>query len=284
MKFDIKEDLILLREFFHLSQEELAAKTGIDRVTLSRTEVGETSPRFELLDRIYSFCFDEGLKLNCQKEMLYKDDLKKEHILLSHALRNGIDGQITVDKGKAFNDFGKGFYCGDSYDKSASFVCRYPESSVYFIDFNPTNLKSIKFEVDTKWILAIAYLRGTLNDFKDSKILKDIIDPILKADYVIAPIADNRMFQIIDTFISGEITDEQCKHCLAATNLGMQYVFLSETSIKHLKVLERCFLSTSEKNYLKYQQIEFQKIGFDKSKMARIQYKGKGKYIEEILK
>ena len=91
MKFDIKEDLILLREFFHLSQEELAAKTGIDRVTLSRTEAGETSPRFELLDRIYSFCFDEGLKLNCQKEMLYKDDLKKEHILLSHASRNGID-------------------------------------------------------------------------------------------------------------------------------------------------------------------------------------------------
>ena len=64
----------------------------------------------------------------------------------------------------------------------------------------------------------------------------------------------------------------------------MQYVFLSETSINHLKVLERCFLSTSEKNYLKHQQKKKKKIGFDKSKMARIQYKGKGKYIEEILK
>ena len=31
------------------------------------------------------------------------------------------------------------------------------------------------------------------------------------------------------------------------------------------------------------QSYNYQKIGQDKSKLARIQYKGKGKYIEEIL-
>ena len=33
-------------------------------------------------------------------------------------------------------------------------------------------------------------------------------------------------FEIIDRFIDGEITDVQCQHCLSATNLGKQYVFI----------------------------------------------------------
>ncbi len=91
------------------------------------------------------------------------------------------------------------------------------------------------------------------------------------------------MFQIIDTFIDGEITDEQYEHCLAATNLGMQYVFLSKEFIKHIKILERCFVSSKEKERYKKEQAEFQKLGFDKAKLVRIQYRGKGKCLEEIL-
>lgn len=133
-------------------------------------------------------------------------------------------------------------------------------------------------------MLAIAYFRGTFEHYKDSDEIKKRLQPILEADYVIAPIADNRMFQIIDTFIQGEITDEQCKHCLSATNLGLQYVFLSDESLHHLKILEHCFVSKNEKEECKKKQMEFQKMGIDKAKLARIQYRGKGKYIEEILK
>lgn len=283
MNYSIQEDLALIREFFKLSQEEFAKIIGVEKITIVRTEKGESYPRIELIDRIYDFCFKKGLKLNFQKEMMYKDDLKSNHVLLTHASKYGIDGEISIEKSRANNDFGKGFYCGDSYDKSVSFVCRFPEASVYFLDFDPNSLKGIRIEVNTEWMLAIAYFRGRLDAYKNSELLKKIITPILKADYIIAPIADNRMFQIIDTFIDGEITDEQCKHCLAATNLGMQYVFLSNKSIEHVHILERCYVSTSEKEYYKNQQLEFQKLGLDKSRLARIQYRGKGKYIEEIL-
>lgn len=283
MIYSVQDDLSLIREFFKLTQEEFAKVLGVDKITIVRTENGETYPRIELIDKIYDYCFKKGLKLNLQKEMMYKDDLKSGHILLTHASKSGIEGNISNDKGRINNDFGKGFYCGDSYDKSVSFVCRFPDASVYLIDFDPYNLNGIKFEVNTEWMLAIAYYRGRLETYKNSNVLKKIISPIFKADYIIAPIADNRMFQIIDTFIDGEITDEQCKHCLAATNLGMQYVFISNESIEHINILERCFVSTSEKEYYKNQQLEFQKLGSDKSKLARIQYRGKGKYIEEIL-
>lgn len=44
------------------------------------------------------------------------------------------------------------------------------------------------------------------------------------------------------------------------------------------------FISSVEKEYYKNEQIMFQRDGLDKSKLARIQYKGMGKYIREILK
>lgn len=51
------------------------------------------------------------------------------------------------------------------------------------------------------------------------------------------------MFEIIDSFIDGEITDIQCQHCLSATNLGMQYVFVSEKALSQITLLERCYLT-----------------------------------------
>lgn len=283
MNYNIKDDLKLLREFYKISQDDFAKLIGVDKITISRTESGDTFPREELMDKIYNYCFEKGLNLNIQKEMLYKDDINENNILLTHASKNGIDGDISIEKSRINNDFGRGFYCGDSYDKSVSFVCRNPASCVYFIEFNPHDLVSFKFDVDTKWMLAIAYFRGRLDKYKESKVIKEVIEPIKNADYIIAPIADNRMFQIIDTFIEGEITDEQCKHCLAATNLGMQYVFRSEKALSHISILERCFVSSKEKEYYQKEQIKFQHNGQDKSKIARIKYRGKGKYIEDIL-
>ena len=91
------------------------------------------------------------------------------------------------------------------------------------------------------------------------------------------------MFKIIDSFIQGEITDEQCKHCLAATNLGKQYVFVSDLAISQLKIVEHVYLSDNEKNYYKKIRSSNSKLGDDKVISARIQYRGKGKYIDEIL-
>ena len=84
------------------------------------------------------------------------------------------------------------------------------------------------------------------------------------------------MFQIINSFIEGELTDEQCKHCLAATNLGMQYIFVSEKAVSQAKLIERCYISQNERKYYK-------KLGANKVKLARKQYRGKGRYIDEIL-
>jgi hypothetical protein len=86
------------------------------------------------------------------------------------------------------------------------------------------------------------------------------------------------------TVIDGEITDEQCKHCLAATNLGNQYVFTSEQAVQQLKILERSYISFSEREHYKNLRAVDTRLGDDKVKLARRQFRGMGKYIDEILK
>ena len=132
-------------------------------------------------------------------------------------------------------------------------------------------------------MLAIAYYRGTIENYKDNPIIKTIIKKVENADYIYAPIVDNRMFKIIEQFIDGYITDEQCKHCLTATNLGKQYVFLTDKATAKLEILERCYLSSSERKH--YQEVKQADVndGDNKVKMALIKYKNQGKYIEEIL-
>ena len=87
----------------------------------------------------------------------------------------------------------------------------------------------------------------------------------------------------VEELLGCEITDEQCKHCLAATNLGMQYIFKTQKSLSQIKPLERCYISVNEKEYYKNIRLEESRLGDNKVKLARKQYRGKGKYIDEIL-
>ena len=66
-------------------------------------------------------------------------------------------------------------------------------------------------------------------------------------DVIIAPIADNRMFDIINEFVENEITDEQCRHALAATNLGYQYVLKTVKAVDSISYLQEMYVCNKEK-------------------------------------
>lgn len=94
--------------------------------------------------------------------------------------------------------------------------------------FDKTGMRELRLGVEQDWMLMIAFFRGKLTAYENHPMIRRILNRLNGIDYVVAPIADNRMFQIIDSFIEGEITDVQCQHCLSATNLGNQYVFLTQ--------------------------------------------------------
>lgn len=280
----IIQDIESVMEIADYTMEDLANELGLSRITVSNWVNNKNTISEKHMDEFYSYVFEKGIRLNKIKEQFYREDIVKDNeVLLFHGAKTKIDGEISLNYNKKINDFGNGFYCGESLEQSAMFVATHKNSSLYMLKFKPSNLKCKKFSVDREWMLTIAYFRGRLEEYRDTEIVKKIAKTIEGVDYIVAPIADNRMFEIIDNFIDGEITDVQCQHCLSATNLGMQYVFVSKKALANITLLERCYLTESEKEaYLNSRQENF-RMNMDKVKLARKQYRNQGEYIEDIM-
>ncbi|MDO4618988.1 MAG: DUF3990 domain-containing protein [Lachnospiraceae bacterium] len=285
MEFMIRQDIDSVLEITDSTMEELAQELGVSRATVS-SWVNRKSRVSEMhMDVFYQYAYRKGIRLNKIKEQFYREDIvHQDELLLFHGAKTGIDGKLRLDCNKRINDFGNGFYCGESLEQSSMFVATHPKSCLYMLKFRPAQLKCKSYGVDREWMLTIAYFRGRLEEYQDTETVRKLAAATENVDYIVAPIADNRMFEIIDSFIDGEITDEQCRHCLSATNLGMQYVFVSEKALAGIELLERCYLTEQEKEeYLNARQESF-RMNMDKVKLARRQYRNQGEYIEDIVK
>lgn len=279
------DDIEIIKELLGMTAGEFSEQIRVSPDTVSRWKNGEAEISADNMSKIYEFAFSKGIRLNRIKEQLFKEECKNPNkIILFHGAKSSIESTVSVNKSRGTNDFGNGFYCGESLEQSAMFVSGYPEASLYIVEFDKSDLSKARFYVDREWMLTIAYFRGRLNEYKNHPAVKSLLSKLDDADYIIAPIADNRMFEIIDSFIDGEITDIQCQHCLSATNLGSQYVFKTERAIRQVEIKRRCYLCESEKKYYLTSKQEESKIGNDKVKIARKQYRGQGDYIEDILK
>lgn len=283
MEFNISKDMKLVRELLNISQQDLANELDVELLTIQRIENELTNTSNRTLNKFYDFVYKSKIHLNKIKELFYLEGIVNEKLLI-HGAKNIINGAIDLNKGRKNNDFGQGFYLGETYEQAASFIENFEDSCIYYFSFDNTDLNYKKYIVNQEWMLTIAYFRGTLNEYENHPMIKKLIRQLKKMDYVIAPIADNKMFRIIDAFIDGEITDEQCKHSLAATNLGYQYVLLTDKALSKLKKLECCFLSKEERSHYRKIKKDDAKLSENKVKLARINFRGKGHYIDEILK
>ena len=281
--FALCTDMDTVMELLEITAGDLAKSIGVAPMTLSRWRKNEKQASASNLNAFYNFAFDHGIRLNRIKEQLFREDCRNHSVILFHGAKTYIDGKISIEKSKSTNDFGKGFYCGESLEQSAMFVAGYPESSLYILEFDKTGLTGTRFNVDRDWMLLIAYFRNKLTAFSKHPVILDLLSRIQNVDYLVAPIADNRMFEIIDSFIDGENTDVQCQHCLSATNLCNQDVLFSNKALDQLQIMRHCYLASSEKSFYLSSKREEARVGNDKVKIARTQYRGQGKYIEEIL-
>ena len=91
------------------------------------------------------------------------------------------------------------------------------------------------------------------------------------------------MYQIINKFINSEISDEQCKHALSVTNLGMQYILLSDKAIEKLKLVTTLYVCDDEKRELIQNKNKEIKTTQHKIQLINQKYYGKGKLIGKIL-
>ena len=283
MDYKFDKDFKAIRDVLDISQKEFAKVLDTEQKTISNIESKDSYPSKTIVESAFTYAFKKDVKINKLKELLCRDNLSHNEKLLFHGSKGEIKGDIDVNFGRGNNDFGQGFYTGESYEQAVSFISTYDDPSVYFMSFDDSDLKCKRYSVDREWMMTIAYYRETLDKYENHPLIKKIIKESRDCDYIIAPIADNKMFETINEFIEGNLTDEQCKHCLAATNLGMQYVFLTEKAASKLKIVERCYVCNKEREYYKKLKEDYRKLGNDKVKLAKAQYRGIGKYIDEVL-
>ena len=283
MDYNFDKDFKAIRDVLDISQKEFAKVLDTEQKTISNIESKDSYPSKTIVESAFTYAFKKDVKINKLKELLCRDNLSHDEKLLFHGSKVEIKGNIDVNFGRGNNDFGQGFYTGESYEQAVSFISTYDDPSVYFMSFDDSDLKCKRYSVDREWMMTIAYYRETLDKYENHPLIKKIIKESRDCDYIIAPIADNKMFETINEFIEGNLTDEQCKHCLAATNLGMQYVFLTEKAASRLKIVERCYVCDKEREHYKKLKEDYRKLGNDKVKLAKAQYRGIGKYIDEVL-
>lgn len=285
MYFNFIKDINYAKIVLGMSDEEISSFIGVSRMSLNRWKNGKVIPNDETLEKMYNSFYDSGINLNRIKEEMYESSLEKNHTLLFHGTKLELNGDPSIEYSDDKKDFGKGFYLGESFEQSASFVVGYKKSSIYIFDFNRTNINIKEFNVSKEWMILIAYFRGRLEEYKDSNYIKELLNNIKNIDVIIAPIANNTMYTILDDFINGKITDLQCLNALSANRLGKQYVFLNDNVInKSLKMLERCFYCEHERNDYESLKLKENEIGKNKVIIALREFAGKGKYIEELLK
>ena len=283
-KFEIARDIKLAREALDLTQEKICEILGVNVRTIQRIEACE---EFDLSkenkERFYSFVFSKIEGFNKLKSELRKEELKANEVLLFHGSKTGIEGAIDPGKSSLLNDFGRGFYAGETYEQSATFVCGGSEGSSYLFRLRTDGLTCKTYGTDLDWLLAVGYHRRMLEDYRDHPRLKKVVEENKSYDLIIAPIADNRMFAIIDQFLRGYTTDKQCIHCLAATHIGSQYVLKTKKACNKLKMLEHFYLCQEEKK--KFSEIQKKEVSNTeaKVKLAFREYMGKGKTIDDIL-
>ena len=285
MYFDFIKDLKYSKIVLGLNDTKLSEYLNISRSTVIRWLNNTITPEYDTLDKVYNKLYESNIYLNRVKEEMYNSSVDKNHMILFHGAKTEIIGEPSISFSEDKKDFGRGFYLGETFEQSASFVVGYNKSSVYIFDFNKENVKIKEYNVSKEWMLLIAYFRGRLDEYPGSKYIKELLKELNDVDVVIAPIADNTMYTTLDDFISGKITDLQCLNALSANRLGKQYVFLNDNVIKNnLKMLERCFYCKNERVDYQSYRLKENEIGKNKVKIALREYAGKGKYIEELLR
>ena len=280
MNYNFRKDIDFILDITGNDLTSLAAKIGISRRTLLYSL--EKGPSEAVLEKTYSYIYQSGYFLSSAKNEIFFESLNSKEQLFYHGSKSGIEYPDPHGSRKT-SDLSNGFYCSGILTSAISFVEEYHSSSVYVFKADLSGLKICSFDCDLNWMLVISYYRNKLNSYRNNPLVTELIRSAEEADVITAPIADNKIFEILNLFSNGDITSEQALHSLSASRLGKQYVFKTQNAVDSLHFLDRFYLCDEERRRSKSASLERSGIIQTKLDMAKREFRGKGKYIDEIL-
>lgn len=201
-----------------------------------------------------------------------------------HGSKNGIKGNITLNKGRDKIDFGRGFYIGDNILQVATLCASSSNPIIYkcSIDFN--KLKMYRFTSSEHWSLYIAVNRNIINERMSSKLYNYYLNLCNGYDLVVGPIADDSLstsfYKYCDA--NSNLTLDDLVRVLTMVKLGNQYVFKTENSLKRINIEKSIKIVGNDKQLF----IVLSRINYSYGKLAgrMLGRNKKGKTFKEILK
>ena len=154
----------------------------------------------------------------------------------------------VLEKGKSYNDYGKGFYCTRYMELAKEWACTegtdgyVNEYEIDTDDLNICDLSGSEYTV-LHWLALLMEhrkvdLRTPIMEKGAAWLRKNYLIDISEYDMIIGYRADDSYFSFVRSFLSNEISLKQLNYAMALGELGKQYVLKSQKAFQHL-----CFVS-----------------------------------------
>lgn len=277
-----------IRKALGYTQEELANELGVSFASVNRWENAKTVPAKKTQEKLLELCKKKSVNI----VNLLLDEIKEEaeevakkqpnRIVLYHGSKTGIVEPIQP-KSRDVCDFGRGFYMGNDPRQPLTLICDYDEAKFYILSVDMEGLKTQEFKADIDWALFVSLNRGRINKDAHAPAYNKYAAIGKDKDMIIGSIANDRMFIMMERFISGDITDKALIASLSALQLGQQYVAKTEKACKHITIEKQIDLPWIAKEAFKEISEQNRQDGIRHANDIYKQHRREGLFFDEIL-
>ena len=255
-----------IRNELKFNQEQFAASLGTTVGTINRWENGKTLPNASMQKNLVEFCRREKIESFVCEQIIesYKHTSDRDDLILYHGSKNGITGEIAPI-GRKETDFGILLLAGEA------------------LRINLKELKVLDIPLDMDWAFLIAYNRGHMEGYSNSPLFTRYAKMENGYDIVTGYIANDRMYQVMNRFFEGDITNTALLNSISALKLGKQYACISQKACDNVEILSERTVTPFELSFLRELSANHRKEGIRMAEDIVKQYRREGKYFDELL-
>ena len=203
-------------------------------------------------------------------------------IILYHGSNEKIEKPL-FGKGKAYNDYGQGFYCTESIELAKEWACPIKNdgySNKYIMHFDGMNVMHLtkgKFNILNWLAILLAHRKFDItspvgNNARDF-ILERFMPDTTGVDVMIGYRADDSYFSFAEDFVNNTISLRDLNLAMQLGTLGEQVVLLSERSFKQIEFVEY--------EVADYREYYYKRAERDRN--ARAAYANKKKNLQQLM-
>ncbi len=269
---------------FDISREELSNVLGCDVSTVSNYMNYKTA-----------VSIDKAVALKAYLEKYFDVDIYDRYIYFVdngfyfHGSRQGIKGKISPNYvlSRKTTDFGRGFYLGETFKQSSTFVSdeKSGDDLIYKFKLDLDNLK-VRVLNDVEWVLFVGFNRGKIErNSKNRKIIL-MMESILSKGYdvIMGKIADDKMSINMEEFFSNRLTYGQILKCITQLKIGDQYCLKTQKACDSLELVNTYTLDDATRYLINNYAVKQRNDAVDAANIIVSKSPDDNLYFDDLIK